>query len=43
VVIYQLQAVSSRQEKLQKQKNIARYEKDVFFEKYIELFASSRL
>ena len=41
-VIYQLQTVSSRQEKSQKEKNIARDEKDVFFEKYIE-FASSRL
>jgi hypothetical protein len=36
-------SVSSRQEKSYKQKNIARYEKDVSFEKYIELFAGSRL
>ena len=42
-VIYQLQAVSSRQEKSKNQKNFTRYKKDVVFEKYIELFASSRL
>jgi hypothetical protein len=42
-VIYQLQTVSSRQERSWREKNIARGEKEVFLEKYIELFASSRL
>ena len=37
---YSLMSVSSRQEK---QKNFARAEKDVFFQKYIELFTGSRL
>ena len=43
IVICQLQTVSSRQEKSQKQNNCTPNEKVIFFEKHIELLASSRL
>jgi hypothetical protein len=41
--VHQLQIVYNCQEKSQKQRNITGDEKDIFFEKYVELLAGSRL